>query len=144
MSTRPTRHGLTALMRRVHARGLGALDARSSAVRAVNAWTAALVNDLGGASNISTQKATLIDAAARTQLFLSHIDCYLLEQGSLVNRRKRSLWPVVRERQALVDSLARLLGQLGLERVARPVPTLKEYLDSKEQSTDEPEEEEQS
>jgi hypothetical protein len=36
-----------------------------------------------------------------------------------VNKRRRCLHPVVRERQALADSLARYMGQLGLERRAK-------------------------
>jgi hypothetical protein len=36
-----------------------------------------------------------------------------------VNVRKRSLIPVVLQRQALADGLARYLGQLGLERRAK-------------------------
>jgi hypothetical protein len=54
-----------------------------------------------------------------------------MEQPSLVNHRRRSLLPVVRERTALADSLARLLGQLGLERKAKAIPALADYLKSK-------------
>jgi hypothetical protein len=124
-------HGLTPLKQAVSARGIDALDARTTAVRAVNEWRTALVDDLGG--TVSTQKAALIDSAARTLLFLNHIDCYLLELESLVNKRKRSLWPIVRERQALADSLARLLGHLGLERQQRPIKSLREYIEEREQ-----------
>jgi len=119
---------LTALKRVVSARGIDGLDARTTAVRAVNEWRTALVNDLGGEQAISTQKAALVDAASRTMLLLNHVDAYLLEQRSLVNKRKRSLWPVVRERQSLCDSLARLLGQLGLERREKPIKSLQEHL----------------
>ncbi len=45
--------------------------------------------------------------------------------------RKRSILPALRERQALADSLARHLAQLGLERRAREIPTLKDYLASR-------------
>jgi len=45
-----------------------------------------------------------------------------------VNLRKRSLLPVVRERQALADALARYMAMLGLERVAQRVPTLSDYI----------------
>ena len=38
---------------------------------------------------------------------------------------------MVRERQQLVDSLARILKQLGLERRAKPVPALAEYIAEK-------------
>jgi hypothetical protein len=49
----------------------------------------------------------------------------------LVNARKRTLLPVVRERQALADALARYLAQLGLERRAKPVADLATYLATK-------------
>jgi hypothetical protein len=61
-------------------------------------------------------------------LYLRVVDTWILEQRSIVIRRRRSLLPVVRERQQLVDSFARILGQLGLERHSRRVPTLQEYL----------------
>lgn len=44
------------------------------------------------------------------------VRAWILEHGSLVNARRWSGHPVVRERQQLVDSLARLLSLLGLER----------------------------
>ena len=59
---------------------------------------------------------------------LDSIDAWLLAQPSLVNKRKRALLPVVRERTQLADSLARHLSALGLERRAKPTQSLQEYL----------------
>jgi hypothetical protein len=59
---------------------------------------------------------------------LDSIDAWLLKQPSLVNARKKSLLPVVRERQQLAESLARYVGQLGLERRMKPTPSLQDYL----------------
>jgi len=73
----------------------------------------------------------VIELAVRTKLLLDSIDAWLLVQPSLVNARKRALLPVVRERQALADALARYLGQLGLERRQRPVGDLASYLAEK-------------
>jgi hypothetical protein len=53
-----------------------------------------------------------------------------------VNSRKRTLLPVVRERQALADSLARYLAQLGLERRTKPVPSSDDYLRQRSPRTD--------
>jgi len=61
-------------------------------------------------------------------VLLDSIDAWLLTQPSLVNARKRALLPVVRERQALADALARYLGMLGLERRAKEAPDLQTYL----------------
>jgi hypothetical protein len=47
---------------------------------------------------------------------LDSIDAWILTQPSLVNKRNRSLLPVVRERTQLADALARYLGMLGLSR----------------------------
>src|SRR5215467_3855275 len=52
--------------------------------------------------------------------YLDHLDAVLMEQPALVTRRRR-LIPLVEQRQRLADSLARLLGQLGLERRTEPV-----------------------
>jgi anthranilate phosphoribosyltransferase len=40
---------------------------------------------------------------------------------SLVNRQRRCLHAVVKERQSLADALARYMAQLGLERRAKEV-----------------------
>src|SRR5215467_8032245 len=145
MRTERSRTGLTTLKRTLKVRGIDGLDGRIAAVRAVNEWRTALLNDLGGEEAVSTQKMALVDAAARTLLLLNHVDCYLLEQKSLVNKTKKCLWPVVRERQTLCDSLARLLSQIGLERQAKPVKSLSEYLADKEReaAAGEPEEQDQ-
>jgi hypothetical protein len=63
---------------------------------------------------------------------LDSIDACLLVQPSLVNMRKRALLPVVKERQQLADALARYMAMLGLERRARPVPDLHQYLRERE------------
>jgi hypothetical protein len=44
------------------------------------------------------------------------------------NPRKRSLIPVVKERQALADGLAKYLNSLGLKRVAKDADTLESYI----------------
>jgi hypothetical protein len=55
---------------------------------------------------------------------------WLLTQPSLINARKRSLLPMVKERQALADGLAKYLAQLGLKRVAKDL-SLHEYIKTK-------------
>ena len=108
--------GLVPLVRRVSVQGLRAVDARSAPMRAVRAWKDEIVAALGGKDTLSPQRTTLVDLAARTQLFISHVDSYLLDLPSLINRRRRSLIPIVEQRQRLVESLAKLLGQLSLDR----------------------------
>jgi hypothetical protein len=95
------------------------LDRRSVAARALLDWRADLVAALGGEQTVTPQQTALVEVATRTRLYVDHLDAFLLEQRSLVNAKKRTVLPVLRERQQLADSLARLLGQLGLERRVR-------------------------
>jgi len=60
---------------------------------------------------------TRIDLAARASLYLDHLDAWLTEQKTLINRRSRSVLPVLLQRQTLAEHLARLLDKLGLDRV---------------------------
>lgn len=108
-----------------------AVDGRTGVGRALSAWRADLVADLGG--DPSTAQLAVIDLAVKTKLLLDSIDAWLLTQPSLVNKRRRTLLPVVRERQSLADALARYLGQLGLERRVKPIPDLQAYLDAKQE-----------
>jgi len=123
-----SRHGLNALKARVKLRGSKALDRRTSGAQELIAWRTQVVADLGGEKELTAAKAALLDAAAKTWLYIRVLDTWILEQRAIVNLRRRSLLPVVRERQQLVDSFARLLGQLGFERRARPAPELAAYL----------------
>jgi len=124
-----SRHGLNALKARVKVRGLAAIDTRTVAARELLDWRQELLADLGGEDAVSAQQKALVDMAVRTRLYINHADAFLLEQHSLVNGKRRSLIPLVKERQALVDSLVRILGQLGLERKARPAKTLTQVLE---------------
>jgi hypothetical protein len=136
MESRPaaakrTRTGLNALRTRVRVRGLQSIDRRTAAARALLGWRDDLIGALGGEDAVSPQQRVLVDLAVRTKLYVDAVDAWIVEQPSLVLARKRSILPVVRERQALADSLARLLGQLGLERRLKEVPTLRAYLAAK-------------
>lgn len=123
-----SRHGLNVLKARVKVRGLTSIDRRTAAARALLAWREELLADLGGREAVSAQQFTLVELATRTKLYVDSLDAWIVEQHSLVNARKRAVLPVVRERQQLVDSLVRILTSLGLERRAKPVPNLRDYI----------------
>ena len=110
------KHGLTTLKQAVRGLGGRVIDKRTQLGKALAKWRTDLIQDLGGRENISTQQEALVDLAVKSKLILDSIDSWLLTQPSLVNARKRSLLPAVRERQQLADGLARYLSQLGLER----------------------------
>jgi hypothetical protein len=125
-----SRHGLTALRQKVRVRGFGTLDQRTAAAKALHAWRNELLSDLGGDAAASASQKALVDVAVRTRLFVESLDAFLMEQESLVNKKKRAVLPCVLERQRLADSLVAVLSRLGLERRAKPVPSLEEYLNA--------------
>jgi hypothetical protein len=125
---RYSKSGFYALKSTLRQLGPRTIDRRTSLGKHLAAWRADLVTDLGGEEALSTQQRALVDVIVRQKLLLESVDAWLLVQPTLVNSRKRTLLPVVRERQGLADSLARYLVQLGLERRAKPVPSLDDYL----------------
>lgn len=113
------RSGFYTLKSTLRALGPRVIDKRTALGKQLAQWRADLVRDLGGEAAMSTQQLALVDVVVRQKLLLDSIDAYLLTQPSLVNARKRTLLPVVRERQQLADAMARYLAQLGLERRTR-------------------------
>jgi hypothetical protein len=108
-------------MARIKVRGLASIDMRTVAARDLIAWRNELLAALGGTENVAPQKLALVDMAVRTRLYIDHIDAFLMSQGSLVNRRRKAILPVLRERTQLVDSQSRLLQQIGLDRVEKNI-----------------------
>jgi hypothetical protein len=123
-----SRHGLHVLKAKVKVAGLVALDGRTAAAQALLDWRRSLIADLGGATTISAQQCALIEVATRTRLYIDHLDAFLLGQRSLVNAKRKAVLPVLKERQTLADSLARILAQLGLERRKPSAQSLDEVL----------------
>lgn len=132
---RNTQHGLSLMKRALKEHGTRAIDRRTSLGKALDRWREELILDLGGVDHVSTQQLAIINVAVRTRLLLDSIDTWLLKQPSLINHRKRSVHPVVLQRQQLADSLTRAMTQLGLEKKAKPPTLLTDYL-SKKQETD--------
>jgi hypothetical protein len=123
-----TRHGLNAAMARVKLRGISAIDRRSAAARSYLAFKSQLVTDLGGAENLSAQRLSLVESASLSQLYLSHLDAYLLSLPSLLNRRAKTVIPALLQRQQLESALLRTLSALGLERQQPPPKSITAYL----------------
>jgi hypothetical protein len=119
--------GVHALRRLAQAEGdwLAGLGAVGDVLRL---WRAGLIADLGGADHLSTQQRAIVELATRTYLLLESVDRWMLAQPSLINKRNRVLFPIVAQRTTLADSLARSMTMLGLERRARPSPTLADRL----------------
>ena len=119
-------HGLGAMKKALAKLGARAVDGRTSLGYALRKWRRQLIADLGG--DVSTQQLAIIDLCVKSKLMLDSIDAWLLTQPSLINKRKKCLLPVVKERQSLADGLAKYLMALGLHRTQRE-KTLEELLD---------------
>lgn len=120
------KHGLTPLKRAINTLGNRFLDKRTMASKALVQWRQDLIRDLGG--DVSTQQDAIISLAIKTKLLLDSIDVWLLQQPTLILKRKKSIIPAVTQRQVLADALSRYMGQLGLARRTK-LPSLQEILD---------------
>jgi hypothetical protein len=118
--------GLRGMMARVSVKGLNALDKRSAGYRALAEWRASLTKDLGG--DLSTQEAAMVELICRTKLFLDSIDLFLMEQPSLVNKKKRVAFGILATRNSMANTLASLLDRVGLQRRDPPMKSLTEFL----------------
>ena len=108
------RHGLNPLKKALYTLGNRALDKRTVAGRALVEWRDDLIRDLGG--DVSTQQDAIISLAIKTKLLLDSIDVWLLQQPTLIIKRKKAIIPAVQQRQVLADALARYMSMLGLAR----------------------------
>ncbi len=95
---------------------------------ALRAWRGDLLETLGGEDTVSPQRRALVELATRTHLMVESVDRYILGMPCLVNKSRRQLFAVVRERQQLADSLTRQLAQIGLERQAKDARSYAERL----------------
>jgi hypothetical protein len=132
------KHGLGTVKRKLRARearGRGVLDGRTRLGKALAVWRADLLDDLGGAEAISAQQLALVDLAVRTKLLADSVDAYVLSMPSPVNKKRRQLFAVVVQRQALIGQLQSLLRDLGLDRRAKDVTDLAHYLATKPPTT---------
>ena len=101
------------------------LDGRSAVAQELHRYQLELVGDLGG--DPSTAQRTLVDIVARQKLILDSIDSFLLTRPFI---HGVELAPVVKQRQVIADALARMLGQLGLQRRVHRGPELAEYIEA--------------
>jgi len=118
-------HGLSAARRILRTYGDRAIDKRAHFARELAKWRRALIADLGG--DVSIQQSVIVDLAVKNKLLIDSIDVWLSDERNVLNKRRKTLYPVVMQRQALADGLARYMAQLGLHRVTK-VKTLEQIL----------------
>ena len=121
-------HGHYKLKATMKQLGKRAIDGRTKAGK----LRKALIQDLGG-KNISAQRRLLADAITRANLLHERISESLATM-SVVNRRKKTLYPAIAEVVKLTDSLARLVSLVGTEKA----PALDKPQDQAEQIAQDP------
>jgi hypothetical protein len=128
------KHGVHAVTKLVKTLGTDrALDKRTAMGKALERWRRELIDDLGGDENISAQQRAIIDLAVKNKLILDSIDRWIFQQASLIDKRKRALLPVVRERQSIANALAEYMDRLGLERQHK-VKTISDLLNGHDEA----------
>jgi hypothetical protein len=122
-NTGRTTHGQYAMARALRTIGNqdGWIEKLGDVGEALQVWRQAIIDDLGGKSEVSAMELSVIELATKTHLLLASVDRFLLEQKSLINKSRRQLFPVVLQRQALANALAGYMQQLGLKRRSPPV-----------------------
>jgi hypothetical protein len=127
---RPPTHGLRTYRRALTHLGTTKLDQRTSVAIGVKRFVADVVRDLSG--DPSAQQLAVLEVAARTKVMRDAVDDWLLRQPSLLVARKRTLIPALTQRQQLATSFVQHMQALGLERKAKPVPSLAEFVREQE------------
>ena len=61
----------------------------------------------------------MVDLAGRSKLLLDSVDAYLLTCKSIINKRRKTVIPVLLQREQIAEALARRLIALGLEKRTR-------------------------
>lgn len=130
---RGSRFHLHQMKARIKLKGLDVVDRRTGAAKALVAWRVSLLDAIGGEMNATPQRRALVEQCVRAKLILDHVDSYLLEQESLINKRSRRVMPIVLERTRLSEHFVKLLTVLGLEKTPPPMKTLAEYLAESEE-----------
>ncbi len=122
----PRRHGLFSLKRSLKQRGLPALDQRTAFARELAAIKRAIASDLG--DDLTTAQEAVLEAVVGGLAYLRIVDATLATHPEwIVNRRRRALAPLVKERSVLADSVVRGLQTLGLRRIPRELQSLRAY-----------------
>ena len=126
-ATRPRRYQKSGL----YCRPTRLADLPPEVAEARRARADALVADLGGVEQCSNGQLQLVDLIVSAAMQLESVDAYLLTLPSLVDKRNRRVWPVVRDRAALSGHVQSLLATLGLKRRSKRVQSLGDYLETR-------------
>lgn len=113
--------GFYRTLRRLRGRGINGIDRRTGPGKDALAYRDETVADLGGSDALTSNVKALLDVTCMKRYLFKFTVEYLLTLPSPVNKRRRSLYPVVKDFIQLCDSLNKDLVLLGLERKQRAI-----------------------
>lgn len=125
---KPNTHGAWTLKR---ALDTGRLDMRSEAGQAIKRLRTQLETDLGGADNLSTQELLIVDRIVKKALIIEALENYALTRKSIFKRNGELIGALGRHYLSYSEALRRDLLALGLQRRAKDVPNLSDYLSAR-------------
>jgi hypothetical protein len=99
----------------VYCRDAGRIDLRKREDRAIFETIRAIEAELGG-SDLTAQRRVILDGLGRKLRDVLKIESYLATLSSIVNKKRRSLIPIVLEKHRILESIRRDLETLGLDR----------------------------
>ena len=80
---------------------------------------------------MSVQELAVVDVTVRTFLFLEHIDHWLLNKPSIINKQKRKLFDIAVQRNVYAAQLLKCLQTLGSEKRGPQGVNLDDYVAGK-------------
>jgi uncharacterized protein YjcR len=126
------KHGVYSQVGKVSKRGKRSYDRRTREFKTMQQRRLAYYADRGGKEQFSAKELAIIEDLLEQQRIQDRGTAHVtLKPGVMFGNRGRSFTPIMRELQALSESITKKLTLLGLERVAPPVPNLTDYLASK-------------
>ena len=72
--------------------------------------------DHGGEAKCSNAQLAMLDVVAREWLYLNLVDSYIMNNGLLLNRRKKRVHGIINDRNRLSEVLAGHMKLLGIRR----------------------------
>jgi len=130
--TRKRRHPVSYLRSGFYTKTPAVIPPDSPVAQVLGERRDALIADLGGADACSTAQLAMVDLVVASWAQLDSVTGYLLTLPSLVDKRHRRIWQVVRDRAALASQLQSLLRDIGLRRRAKEVRSLADLIAEKE------------
>jgi len=91
-------------------------DGRTRISKELRSIRLELAKDYGGESKCSNMQLALLDIIAREWLFLSMLDSYIVNNGLLLDRRKRRTHGIISDRNRMAAALADHMRTLGVKR----------------------------